>query len=262
MLGWFISLSLALLIALGSLVPGLIDRTLTAELQKRVGSQGIASVHVEGDPLLQLPFGYIPKVQAKLTGYRMQEFAVHQVDMQLNDLRLDPGQMFNRRAVLQGPVGASVAIRLNGENLQQAIAAMETRGLFRNLRGEVQFFGRTIGGTVNILTPTVRLSDDRLLVTGEAELQETGVRLPFTASAGLAIANQTQVVLENPQLAVNGRSVPPALYAPQLARYNALLDLKQINLPPGEWALTGLDVKPEGLVVRAEGKLTSLPTGR
>jgi hypothetical protein len=260
MLGWFVSLSLALLIALGSLVPGVIDRTLTEELQKRLGSQGTASVHVEGDPLLQLPFGYIPKVEARLTGYKLQEFAVHQVDLRLNDLHLDPGQMFNRRAVLQGPVGASLAIRLNGENLQQAVTALESRGLFRNLHGEVEFFGRRLGGTVNIQTPTVQLSDDRLGVSGQAEIMETGVRLPFTASAGLAIANRSQVILERPELAVNGRTIPPALFTPQLARFNPLLDLRQLKLPAGEWALTGLQIKPEGLVVKADGKLTALPT--
>lgn len=260
MLGWFISLALTLIIALGALIPGAVDRVLTQELQARLGNQGTASVHVEGDPFLQLPFGIVPRVDATLKGYRLQEFAVREVALSLNDLHLDPGALMNRRAVLTAPVGAAIAVKLGVDDLQQALTALDARGTFRNLRGEVEFFGRRIGGTVNVLTPTVRLSDERLVISGEAELVETGARMSFTASTGLALRNQRQVVLVDPRLAVNGRPLPPALYAGQLARFNPLLDLSQIRLPPGEWALKDLDLTSEGLTVKADGRMNALPT--
>lgn len=259
MLGWFISLSLAIIIALGSLIPGTVDRILTQELQTRLGPQGTATVHVEGDPFLQLPFGVVPRVEARLYGYRLAEFAIREVTLSLKDLQLDPGALMARRAVLKAPAGADLALHLSNQDLQQALDQLDRRGVFRNLRGEVQFFGRRLGGTVNVLSPTIRASDGRLLVTGEAELLETGVRMPFTASTGLAVEHRRQIVLDNPQVAVNSRVIPPALYAAQLERFGTLLDLDQLRLPPGEWGIEALEIKPDGLTVRAGGTLTALP---
>jgi hypothetical protein len=260
MLGWFISLALVVLFTIGSWIPGAIDGTLTHALQERLGSTATATVHVEGDPLLQLPFGRIPLLEATLTGYRVMDVPVKQVTLRLTDVHVNPAEAFvAHRATLQAPAGAWLAIDVDAAALQGYVDRLTAQGAFSRLNGQVTIFGQRLGGTLNLLHPTLSLEGGRLGLAAEAEVQETGARLPVEASAGLAIESGRMLVLTEPQVLLNGRALPSFLVAPQLARFNPILDLEKLNLPPGRWGILGLDVTPAGLTLKVGGQLTALP---
>ena len=261
MLGWFISLILVAICSVGAWIPGAVDSTLTRALQDRVGPTATAQVRVEGDPLLQLPFGHIPSLEARLLGYAVQDVPVRQVTLRLIDVDVDPVQaLFARRAVLRRPAGAWVGIEVETAALQGTLDRLAAAGAFSNLQGEVRLFGQRLGGTMNLLSPRLSLEGGRLRLNAEAEMVATGARWPLEASVGVALEDGARLVLTEPRVTLNRMKLPAFLLEPQLARYNPLVDLARLPLPPGRWRLVGLDVTPAGLTLKAAGTLTGLPT--
>lgn len=261
MLGWFISLALVVLFTIGSWIPGSVDGALTRALQERLGPTATATVHVEGDPLLQLPFGTIPKLEAKLTGYQVMDVPVKQVTLRLTDLHVNPTQaFFSHRPALLAPAGAWLAIDVDSQALQGYLDRLAAQGAFSRLNGQVTIFGQRFGGTLNLLHPTLSLEGGRVGVAAEAEVLETGAHLPVEATAGLAIDEGRRLVLTEPKVSLNGRALPSFLIASQITRFNPILDLDKLNLPPGQWRIVGLDVTPAGLTLKVGGQLTALPS--
>jgi hypothetical protein len=215
---------------------------------------------VEGDPLLQLPFGHIPMLEAKLTGYRVMDVPVKQVTLRLTELHLHPAEaLFQHRAVLTAPADAWLAVDVGADALQGYLDRLASQGTFSHLNGQITLFGQRFGGTLNLIHPTLTIDGGRVGLSAEAEVLETGARLPVAATAGLAIDGGKRLVLTEPQVSLNGRALPAFLIGPQLARFNPILDVDKLNLPAGQWKLLGLDLTPAGLTLKVGGRLTALP---
>jgi hypothetical protein len=258
MIGWFVSLLLVALFSVGAWIPGAVDGTLTRALQDRLGPHATASVHVTGDPLLQMPFGTIPMVEARLTGYRVADVPVRAVTMRLTDVQVAPFQaIVGKKAILTAPAGAWMAVEVDVTAVQAKLDQLVAAGAFSNMQAGLAFWGQKL--TVSLLHPTVQLRGGRLHVVGEAEMQPSGNRVPFEASAGLAIEDGARLNLTAPELRLNGRALPAFLVGPQVARFNPLLDLSRLQLPPGEWRLLALELEPDGLTLKVGGELTALP---
>lgn len=258
MLGWFISLLLVLIFSVGAWIPGAVDGALTRALQAQLGDRATAHVRVTGDPLLQMPFGTIPLVEARLTGYRLADVPVRAITLRLSDVKVAPFQaIVERRAILQAPAGAWMAIEVDAAAVQGALDRLVATGAFSDMQAGVPLFGQKL--TVSLLRPTLAFHGGRLHVVGDAELQPTGNRVPFEASAGIAITNGRALNLVDPTLSLNGRALPAFLVAPQLARFNPILDLSRLQLPPGQWRLLALELEPAGLTLKVGGQLTGLP---
>lgn len=258
MIGWFISLMLVLICSVGAWIPGAVDGALTRALQDRVGPQATASVHVTGDPLLQLPFGHIPQVEARLAGYQVANVPVKAVTLKLSDVQVAPwSAIVGRKAVLLAPAGAWMAIEIDVAAVQAALDRLVAAGTFSGMPAGVPFLGQQL--TVSLLHPTVQLEGGRLKVIGEAEMQPSGSRVPFEASARFAIEGGARLNLIEPELRLNGRPLPSFLVGPQIARFNPVMDLAKLQLPPGEWRLLALELEPAGLTLKVGGTLTALP---
>ena len=263
MIGWFISLALILIFTVGSWIPGSVDRTLTQALQERLGARATAQVHVDGDPLLQMPFGYIPHLEARLTGLSVMDVPVKLVTMQLSELHLDPGAaLIGHRAVLTAPTSAWIQMEVETAALQGWVDRMAAQGKFSRINGQVTFFGQRLGGTLDLQHPTVAFDGGRVKLQAQALVLETQAQLPVEASARIAIEDGRRVVLAEPKLQLNGKPLPSFLIAPQVARFNPLVDLDRLNLPQGDWRLLGIDVTPAGLTLKIGGELTALPAGQ
>lgn len=256
MLSWLLSLILTLILSAGAFLPGALDRTLTHELQSRLGPEGTASVHLEGDPFLQLPFGHIPSLEARLENYALFGPRLATVYLRLTDLKLVPGELYARRAVLAAPAGATLQAELTPEDLTAYMRALEARGALSGFKLPL------VAGAVAFREPRARFQAGRLVVSGLAEIASTGARLPLEASAGLAVDRGAQVHLTNLRLAINGQGVPGFLLAPLLDRLNPVADLEAMALPPGEWRIVSLDLAPRALRLRMAGTLTALPAAR
>jgi hypothetical protein len=261
MIGWFISLALIVIFTIGSWIPGSVDNTLTRALQERLGSRATAQVHVDGDPLLQLPFGYIPLLEAKLTGFSVMEVPVKLVTMHLTELHIDPAAaLIGHRAVLTAPTDAWIALDVDASAVQGWVDRQAAAGAFSRINGQVTFFGQKLGGTLNLQDPVVTLDGGRVGLKATAQVLETRAQLPVEASARLVIEEGRRLVLAEPKLLLNGRPLPSFLIAPQLERFNPLVDIGRLNLPQGDWRLLGLDITPAGLTLKIGGQLTALPS--
>jgi hypothetical protein len=258
MIGWFVSLILVLVFSVGAWIPGAMDGALTAALQERLGATATARVHVEGDPLLQMPFGHVPVVEARLTGYRVMDVPVKQVTLRLTDVKVQPQEaFFSRRAVLQAPAGAWVAVEIEASALQAYLDRLVAGGAFNHMQAGIALFGRPV--TASLRDPVLTLNGGRIGMTGIAEMSPSGARVPVEASAGLEIQDGSRLNLVAPQIKLNGQALPAFLLAGTVERFNPVLDLSTLQLPPGQWRLLALELTPAGATLKAGGEITALP---
>ena len=204
---------------------------------------------------MQLPFGHIPSLEARLENYALFGPRLATVTLRLTDLRLSPGDLYARRAVLIAPAGATFQAELTPEDLTAYMRALEAQGMLAGFKLPL------VAGTVAFREPKARFEAGRLVVSGLAELA-SGVRLPVEASAGLAVDRGAQVRLTNLRLTIIGQGVPGFLLAPLLDRLNPVADLQAMALPPGSWRIVSLDLAPRAVRLRLAGILTAFPGAR
>ncbi|HEY9721455.1 MAG TPA: DUF2993 domain-containing protein [Oscillatoriaceae cyanobacterium] len=255
MFGWIASLILVLIFSAGAGVPGTIDHALTNSLQQSVGPGAHATADVQGDPLLQLPFGVVPELTASITGYTANGMPIEAIDLTVDDIHLDTGKLYGaHQAVLLKPAPTEAEVRLARPALQAQIDRLVTTGPLNHITTPLPF-----GGSANLRLADVllALAPGRVTLNGQA-IMPNGYGVPFTLSVAPVIVNSTQIAVSNPQLSLAGTALPPALLAPAIAQLNPLFDLRRLPMPPGDWHLTGFDLDADGVTVTVSGDLTAI----
>lgn len=259
MIAWLLSLLLTIVLSAGAFTPGAAERAIEQDLERALGVQ--ATVRLQADPLLQLPGGHVPRLEATVNDYRLGPVAFDALGLTLIDLRIEPGALWLRRdVVLRSPAKAELSARVSTARLQSALSEAATAGLLRGFPMEFSLFGRKLSGKLEITQPTIRLEAGRFVLGGVAGFEGTALRWPFEASAGLGVREGSQVSLVAPRLMLNGRSLPDALVAPQVEAFNPVLDLERLALPGEAWRIEALAIAPSGVTLRAHGVIERFPT--
>lgn len=260
MIGWLVSLVVTLAISALSLVPTTVDarlgEALTRDLRAQVDPGAEARVHVEGDPIFQLPWGNVPHVQVVAHGLHAQGFPIHEVELDLDHVHLAPGVVFGHRPPrLLSPADARVAVRISRQDLQTAVETL----LSRVKPGELAFDLPLLGHVTPALeSPKVTLAGDRLTLTGDVVLKPGAMPRGFEASVGLGVREGYALVITRPSLSIAGMTIPNFLLAGLANRLPPLFDLTTLPLPPGRWQLQAPVVSSEAVELRANGTLSQL----
>lgn len=255
MFGWLASVLLLAIFSVGAGIPGTIDHALTTSLQQSVGPQAHATAQVQGDPLLQLPFGVVPELTASITGFTAGGMPIDAIDLTVDDIHLDAGKLYGaHQAVLLKPAPTEAEVRLARPAIQAQIDRLVGTGPLGTITTPLPFGGTA---TVRLGEVLLAIAPNRLTLSGQATLPN-GLGVPFVLTAAPSIVNQQQIALTEPTLSLAGNALPPALLAPALASINPVFDLRKLPMPPGDWHLTALDLDPDGITVTVSGALTAI----
>src|SRR5687768_3515227 len=95
MIAWLLSLLLTIVLSAGAFTPGAAEKAIERDLERALGAE--ATVRLQADPLLQLPAGYVPRLDATLHDVRLGPVAFDALSLTLRELRFEPGALWLRR---------------------------------------------------------------------------------------------------------------------------------------------------------------------
>ena len=257
---WLLSLVLTLAISLSALVPGTLDARLgtdlTREARLHIDPAAVAVVHVQGDPVLELPWGIVPKLDVRLTGLHARGLALSEVRIGLAHVHVSPWVVLaHQPPQLLEPAQARLAVRLGRADLQAALdqqLATLTPGRF-----EVDL--PLLGHVAPALSAAkLQLGGGRVEVSGDVVLKPGAAARRFSLSAALITLDGTQVILSEPRLSLAGVAVPVFLLQPLVQRLPALLKLTDLPLPPGTWKMESPAIATDSVELRASGTVVAL----
>lgn len=263
MLGFWLALLLTAALSGASAVPGAAGRAVGDALRAQAGPSARIVARIEGDPLLELPCGKIPRLEAELDGARFGRLPVSQARLALTGLRLEPGALWlSRRAVLAAPAEASLALTLTLSDLQAGAEALfAPGGPLADASVTLSLFGRPVEASLALAEPRVRIAGERLELTGLARLG--ALALPLTVSAGLAVSPDGRgLALVKPALALRGTPLPESLVTRSLGALGTTLPLAALGPEAEGLRLARVSLSPEGLRLTAEGTVDRLPVPR
>ncbi|MDB5098164.1 MAG: hypothetical protein JWM80_2585 [Cyanobacteria bacterium RYN_339] len=252
---YLLSLALTLAISLASLVPGAIDARLATDLQtearKQLGAETVVHAHVQGDPVLQLPWGVVPHLAVDLEHIQGWGFPVSRVHVELDDVHVSPWAVLaHQPPKLLAPAPARVEVRLARANLQ----AMLDLALAKIKPADFAFDLPLLGHVQPVLSEAhVLLEGNRVGVTGQVRLKEGAAPRTFAASIGLAVKAGKYLVPVDPRLSLGTQGIPSFLLGPLTKGLAPLLTLQDLHLRESTWTMDEPRVLADGVTLRIHG---------
>lgn len=260
MTAWLATLVLSLLISLTATIPGTLDarmsQALTRAARERVAPGVTATVHLDGDPVFQLPWGVVPHMTVHLHGLQVQGFPLADASADLTHVHINSGAVLGHEpARLLEPAGVTLAVRLARADVQTRLSAALAKLPPQALAFDIPLLGH--------ITPTlsdvrVRVADGRVVLDGLVALRPGAKPRSVSASFGFDVLGGRRLVVTDPHVALGGVALPSMLLAP-LTRRVTLLDVRSLPLPDGRWTLQPPLIDADGLELRVAGTVTQLP---
>lgn len=256
---YLVSLVVTLLISLSSLVPVGIDARLSDEVtkaaRKDLGPDTTVQVHVIGDPVLQLPFGVVPHLNADARHLKGWGFPISNVHVELDDVRVSPWTVFGHQpAHLLAPAPARVDVQLARADMQAALDLAVKRSEPGQLAFELPLLGKV---DPQVVEAHIELSEGRAGVAGQVRLKANAIPKPFAISMGVAVEEGKYLVPVDPRVSLGGQAIPGFLLAAMTRELGHLITVQDLGLKEG-WTLDSPAIAPDGVTLKAHGTLTDL----
>ena len=250
----FLTVLLSGLIALGSTVGLVVDRTALNAIRSQLVKADQLQVRVDNAPSYQVLQGKVDRVRIAGRGLQMkwQNLRIAAADVETDPIDVDIRSLKQRRPKLKRPIQAGVSLLLTQADLNQALQSPAIKASLRSLanRSLGGLTGQSSGG-YDVINPRVELLENRLRL--QAEVQQAGEVKPLLVQleSGLAVIAGHQLQLISPSVAINGNAVPDLFVSSLIGDLSQQLDLRKLEGEGITSRILQLKVDPQKVAVVA-----------
>jgi hypothetical protein len=228
----FISILLSSLLFIGSPVGVVLDQVAENAIRSRLAGVEDMDVRVDNASAIQLLQGKVDRLQVGARGvYPVPDLRIAIADLETDPIDLDIGSLRQGRVVLDAPLQGAVHLVITPEDLNYFLASPEFTQRLDNIRinlgnaaqsREVQRYRLTNPRASFLANNRLRLELDII----DQVLEET---LKIEGETGFTVDNGHRLVLNSPQLLVDGSAAPSQLLDAFLANLGDQLSLRQLE---------------------------------
>lgn len=236
----FLTIFLASLLGIFSPVGFGVEQIAARAIRDQLDQVETLAVRIDNAPNYRFLQGNVERLRIAGRGlYPETGVRIAALEVETDQIQVDPAQLRQGRFVLKAPLYAGVRLALTREDINQALRSPQIAQQLRDL--SLDFLGDSAAALerYELVDPQVEFLDgDRLRLQAILRSQSTRSQVPQTSNVqlaisvetGLAIANGRQLQLLNPSVSLDGRPIPSQLVQLLVSGVSQRLDLA--NLEP------------------------------
>ena len=233
-----------------------VDKVAEHTIRQQFTSVEKLAVRVDNVPSYRFLQGKADRVRIAGRGlYPIAGVRIAALELETDPIALAPASLRTGKPQLTQPLRAGVRLVLNREDLNQALQSPAIANRFRDL--SVRLLDNGSGQQLQRYTfvdPHVAfLDNDRIrlqvTLTGQQSGNQQPDRQAIVIESGLAIAQGHKIQLIDPQISLDGQSVPPELVSLLIGGLSDRLDLDQLTDRGITARVLKLEILPDSLVI-------------
>ena len=248
----FLTVLLSGLIALGSTVGLVVDRTALNAIRSQLVKADQLQVRVDNAPSYQVLQGKVDRVRIAGRGLQMkwQNFRIAAVDVETDPIAVNIRSLRQRKPKLERPVQAGVNLLLTQADLNQALQSPAIKASLRKLAGSLGGLSGQSSGSYDVVNPRVELLENQVRL--QAELHQAGAKPLFVKlESGLAVIAGHQLQLVSPSVSIDGNVIPDLFVSSLISDFSQRLDLRRLEGEGITSRVLQLKINPQKLAVVA-----------
>jgi LmeA-like phospholipid-binding len=259
----FLTIFLAGLLGLVSPAGFVVERIATDALRDPFESVESLAVRVDNTPNYQLLSGHVDRVRIAGRGlYPLQDLRIAALDIETDEIAVDPASLRAGRPQLQQPLDAGIRLVLTREDLNRALQSPELLAGLQDLN--LDFLGAPAQQLerYDIIQPQIDFLDqNRLRAQVRLQSQQSQTQVAIEIETGLQIVAGRQLQLVDPVARIDGNPLPAQLVNLLVGGISQQLDLalleeRGITARVLQWQLTP-DQLELAAFVRVDPKFTA-----
>jgi hypothetical protein len=227
----WITIILSSLVTLVSPVGIVADQVAEGLIREQLYQADLVDVRIDSAPNFQFAGGRVDRVRVAGRGvYPIPELRIDTVDLETDPINIDLAALQSGRFALDEPFQAATHVILKADDINTVLRSQRVQTLLDTLRFSLPGTTEREENRYGLANPQIEfLTDNRLQVTVELQDRVEQESVTAVVETGLQVVDGHQLVLLNPQIAVDGQPVPQALVTSFTRGVNSELTLKQLE---------------------------------
>lgn len=227
----FLTIFLSGLLGLVSPAGFVVERIAADALRDQFESVESLAVRVDNTPNYQFLSGHVDRVRIAGRGlYPLEDLRIAALEIETDDIVVDPASLRAGRPQLQQPLDAGVRVVLTREDLNRALQSPELLESLQDLNLDVLGAPAQQIERYDLINPQIEFLDqNRVQVRVSLQSQQSQTQTAIEIETGINVVAGRQLQLVDPAARIDGRPLPPQFIALLVNGISQRLDLAQLE---------------------------------